>query len=139
MEFSAQMIAGLVGGTVVGDPEAAVSDFAKIEEGRPGCISFLANDKYEHYIYTTESSIVLVNDSFEPKQDRIYLIAKALRVSEAWLMGFDVPMERDKNIPTEESDLNDGEKILLDLFRQIPAEKQEMVLQMIRVALGKQS
>lgn len=80
MEFSAQMIAGLVGGTVVGDPEAAVSDFAKIEEGRPGCISFLANDKYEHYIYTTESSIVLVNDSFEPKQD---IKATLIKVSNA--------------------------------------------------------
>lgn len=68
MEFSAQMIAGLVGGTIVGDPSVSVSNFAKIEEGRSGCISFLANDKYEHYIYTTESSIVLVNDSFEPKQ-----------------------------------------------------------------------
>lgn len=80
MEFSAQMIAGLVGGTIVGDPEAAVSDFAKIEEGRPGCISFLANDKYEHYIYTTESSIVLVNDSFEPKQD---IKATLIKVSNA--------------------------------------------------------
>ena len=69
MEFSAQMIAGLIGGTVVGDPEAKVCDFAKIEEGKPGCISFLANDKYEHYIYTTQSSVVLVNDSFEPKQE----------------------------------------------------------------------
>lgn len=69
MEFSAQMIAGLVDGTVVGNPEAAVSDFAKIEEGRPGCISFLANDKYEHYIYTTESSIVLVNNDFQPRED----------------------------------------------------------------------
>ena len=48
MEFSAQMIAGLVDGTIVGNPEATVSDFAKIEEGRPGCISFLANDKYEN-------------------------------------------------------------------------------------------
>ena len=57
------MIAGLVGGTIAGDPQVSVSDFAKIEEGRPGCISFLANDKYEHYIYTTEISIVLVNSS----------------------------------------------------------------------------
>ena len=47
MEFTAQMIAGLIGGTVVGDPEAKVNNFAKIEEGKPGCISFLANDKYE--------------------------------------------------------------------------------------------
>lgn len=63
------MIAGLIGGTVVGDPEAKVNNFAKIEEGNPGCISFLYNDKYEHYIYTTESSVVLVNQNFEPKQD----------------------------------------------------------------------
>ncbi len=69
MEFTAQMIAGLIGGTIVGDPEAKVNNFAKIEEGKPGCISFLYNDKYEHYIYTTESSVVLVNQNFEPKQD----------------------------------------------------------------------
>ena len=63
------MIAGLIGGTIVGDPEAKVNNFAKIEEGKPGCISFLANDKYEQYIYQTESSIVLVNKNFEPKQE----------------------------------------------------------------------
>ena len=69
MEFSAEMIAGLVQGTVVGDPKAMVNDFAKIEEGRPGCISFLANDKYEHYIYETESSVVLVSKNFETKKE----------------------------------------------------------------------
>lgn len=69
MEFTAQMVAGLIGGTIVGDPEAKINNFAKIEEGKPGCISFLASDKYEHYIYTTESSVVLVNNNFEPKQD----------------------------------------------------------------------
>ena len=63
------MIAGLIGGTIVGDPESKVNNFAKIEEGKPGCISFLANDKYEQYIYQTESSVVLVNENFEPKQE----------------------------------------------------------------------
>ena len=63
------MIASLIGGTVIGDPEAKVNNFAKIEEGEAGCISFLANDKYEHYIYETKSSVVLVNNNFEPKQD----------------------------------------------------------------------
>ena len=80
-----------------------------------------------------------VTGRYEPKSDIISKLAKALNCSEMWLWGYDVPMERDKKIPIEESDLNDGEKILLDLFRQIPAEKQELVLQMIRVALGKQS
>ena len=74
------MIAGLIGGTVVGDPEAKVNNFAKIEEGNPGCISFLYNDKYEHYIYTTESSVVLVNQNFEPKQD---IKATLIKVSDA--------------------------------------------------------
>ena len=69
MEFSAEMIAGLIDGTIVGDPKATVNNFAKIEEGKPGCISFLANDKYEHYIYETESSIVLVNNNFEPRKE----------------------------------------------------------------------
>ncbi len=65
MEFSAQQIAKMVNGTIEGNPQAKVNDFAKIEEGRPGCISFLANDKYEHYLYETQSSIVLVNKSFQ--------------------------------------------------------------------------
>lgn len=77
-----------------------------------------------------------VSGAFEPKQDRVYLIAKALNVSEAWLMGFDVPMERRSNPPTEESELSDGERSLLELFRLVPEDKQELVLQMIRVALG---
>lgn len=64
MEFSAQQIAELLGGTVEGNPSAAVSTFAKIEEGQPGAISFLANPKYAHYLYDTESSIVLVSRDF---------------------------------------------------------------------------
>lgn len=81
-----------------------------------------------------------ISGAFEPKQDRIYLMSQALNVSEAWLMGLDVPMERqDKKISSpSEADLSEGEKILLDLFRRVPEDKQELVLQMIRVALGSQ-
>ncbi len=63
-----------------GDPETKVNDFAKIEDGRPGCISFLANDKYEHYIYDTESSIVLVNNNFKPKKE---IKATLIKVADA--------------------------------------------------------
>lgn len=63
------MIAGLIGGTVVGDPNAKVSDFARIEEGRPGCISFLYNDKYLQHLYDTESSIVLISENIEVTQE----------------------------------------------------------------------
>lgn len=75
-----------------------------------------------------------ISGAFEPKQDRVYLIAKALNVSEAWLMGFDVPMERERSSP-EEPKLSEGEKMLLDLFRQVPEAQQQLVLQMISVAL----
>ena len=61
MEFKASMIADFLQGTIEGDPNVAVSTFAKIEEGHPGALSFLANPKYEKYLYETESSIVIVN------------------------------------------------------------------------------
>jgi hypothetical protein len=73
---------------------------------------------------------------YEAKQTALYLLAKELGVSEAWLMGYDVPMDRNALHPTEES-LTEGERALLDLFRLVPTEKQEMVVEMIRVALGK--
>jgi len=66
MEFNAATIAGFLKGEVVGDPEIIVNTIAKIEEGLPGALSFLANPKYEHYLYTTKSSVVLVNNSLVP-------------------------------------------------------------------------
>lgn len=66
MEFSAQEIADVLSGVVEGNPNVRVSNFSKIEEGRPGTLSFLANPKYEHYIYDTDASIVLVNQDFIP-------------------------------------------------------------------------
>jgi UDP-3-O-[3-hydroxymyristoyl] glucosamine N-acyltransferase len=66
MEFDAATIAGFLKGEVDGDPNVRVNTIAKIEEGHPGALSFLANPKYEHYIYATKSSIVLVNRSFSP-------------------------------------------------------------------------
>lgn len=65
MQFSANQIATLVNGTVEGDGNVIVNTIAKIEEGRPGAISFLANPKYTKFIYTTESSVVLVKNDFE--------------------------------------------------------------------------
>lgn len=65
MEFSAKQIAQFVHGVIEGDENATVNTFAKIEDGKPGAISFLSNPKYTHYIYDTESSIVLVDKSVE--------------------------------------------------------------------------
>ncbi len=69
MEFSAKQIAAYLKGEVVGDENATVHTFAKIEEGVPGAISFLSNPKYTSYIYDTASSIVLVNKTFEPDHE----------------------------------------------------------------------
>lgn len=65
MEFSAKQIAQFVQGVIEGDENATVNTFAKIEDGKPGAISFLSNPKYTHYIYDTGSSIVLVDKSVE--------------------------------------------------------------------------
>jgi UDP-3-O-[3-hydroxymyristoyl] glucosamine N-acyltransferase len=66
MEFTAATIAGFLNGEIDGNPDIKVSTIAKIEEGFEGALSFLANPKYEHYIYETKSSVVLVNKSFVP-------------------------------------------------------------------------
>lgn len=69
MEFTASMVAQLLKGTVDGDPETKLNTIAKIEEGREGALSFLANPKYEPYIYTTGSSAVLVRNDFRPSKE----------------------------------------------------------------------
>ena len=64
MEFTAQQIAGLIGGTIEGNPNATINTVAKIEEGKQGAICFLSNSLYNHYLYNTDASIVLINNSF---------------------------------------------------------------------------
>ncbi len=81
MEVSAKVIAEHVGGEVVGNPDITVSSVARIESGKPGTLCFLANPKYEHYIYTCKASIVLINKSFEPKEE---ISATQIRVDNAY-------------------------------------------------------
>ena len=81
MNFTASVIAEFLKGSVEGNPEAAVNDVSKIEEGRAGTISFLANPKYEKYIYDTESSIVIVNADFSPQKS---IPATLIRVQNAY-------------------------------------------------------
>ena len=68
MQFTASQIADFLNGVVEGDPEATVSDVSKIEDGKPGTLAFLANPKYEKFIYDTLASVVLVNKDFKPQQ-----------------------------------------------------------------------
>ena len=82
MEFKAKEIAEILNGTVDGNPEVSVSTFARIETGKPGAISFFANPKYEQYVYTSKSDIIIVNRSFEPKES---VSATMVRVDDAYV------------------------------------------------------
>lgn len=81
MEFNAQQIAQLIEGTVDGDPKAVVRNVSKIEEGKPETLTFFANQKYEQYIYTTQASVVIVNNDFVPQQP---VAATLIRVPDAY-------------------------------------------------------
>ncbi len=81
MEFTAKQIADMIGGRIEGNENATVNTFAKIEDGRPGAISFLSNPKYTHYIYDTLSSVVLINEDVELEQP---VKATLIRVDNAY-------------------------------------------------------
>ncbi|MBN1338718.1 MAG: UDP-3-O-(3-hydroxymyristoyl)glucosamine N-acyltransferase [Bacteroidales bacterium] len=81
MEFSATQIAALLGGTIDGDPDTRVSSLSKIEEGKSGTLSFLANPKYTPFIYTTGASIVIVCDTFIPEKK---ISATLIKVPDAY-------------------------------------------------------
>lgn len=82
MEFSVNQIAHLLNGDIDGDSDVKISNFAKIEEGSIGSISFLANLKYEHFIYNTAASAVIVSKDFVPKQK---VSSTLIRVDEPYL------------------------------------------------------
>ena len=69
MEFTADMIAGLLSGEIVGDKNASIYTVASIEGGKPGGLAYLSNPRFEQYLYTTACSVVLVERDFVPKQE----------------------------------------------------------------------
>ena len=69
MDFTAEQIAMWLNGEIIGDPNAVVNTLSKIEEGEKGSLSFLSNPAYNHYIYDTEASVVIVNNSFIPEKE----------------------------------------------------------------------
>jgi UDP-3-O-[3-hydroxymyristoyl] glucosamine N-acyltransferase len=83
MELSAKQIAGIVNGKVEGNERVTVDDFSKIEDGKPGTLTFLANPKYIYHIYETKASIALVNDNFE-QEKAIPETLTLIRVTDAY-------------------------------------------------------
>ena len=85
MQFTAEMIAALLSGEIVGDKSATVSTVSSIDGGKAGSLAYLTNPKYEQYIYTTEASIVLVDKTFEPKEEVKTTLIKVENVGECVL------------------------------------------------------
>ena len=81
MQFTAIQIATLIKAKVEGNPDAAISSFGKIEEATDGQLAFLANPKYEEYLYTTAASVVIINETQELRQP---VNATLLRVPDAY-------------------------------------------------------
>jgi UDP-3-O-[3-hydroxymyristoyl] glucosamine N-acyltransferase len=81
MDFSATQIAALTNGKIEGDPNASVDSFGKIEEAKQGQLAFLANPKYEDYLYSTQASVIIINDSLQLKQP---VTATLIRVPDAY-------------------------------------------------------
>ncbi|WP_438963966.1 UDP-3-O-(3-hydroxymyristoyl)glucosamine N-acyltransferase [Winogradskyella sp.] len=81
MKFTAEQIAGILEGEVVGNPTVEVSELAKIEEGKEGTLTFLANPKYKPFIYSTKASITIVNADFETEED---LSTTLIKVDDAY-------------------------------------------------------
>jgi UDP-3-O-[3-hydroxymyristoyl] glucosamine N-acyltransferase len=81
MQFTAQQIALLVSGTIEGNPDTTVTSFGKIEEAAVGQLTFLANPKYEEYLYTTKASLIIVNESLQLQKN---ITATLVRVKDAY-------------------------------------------------------
>lgn len=69
MEFTARQIAAFLGGEVVGDLDVKINNVSKIEEGKPGTLTFLSNEKYNHFLYETKASVVLINKTLSPDRE----------------------------------------------------------------------
>ncbi len=126
MQFSAQQIAMLAGGKVEGDANASVSGFGKIEEAQEGQLAFLANPKYEEYLYATKASVVIVNDALELKQA---VQATLIRVPDAYsafatLLGLYEDMQRKQLTGRQEPSYVDatasiGENVFIAAFAYV--------------------
>lgn len=126
MKFTAEQIAGVLEGDVVGNPQAEVHELSKIEEGKVGSLTFLSNPKYNNYIYTTEATITIVNRNFIPESD---LKTTLIKVDDAYLafsklLEFYDQAKKASKIGIDphtvlSDDVNYGEKLYLGSFSYV--------------------
>lgn len=118
MVFTAQQIADFLKGEIIGNPNAEVENFAKIEEGQPRTLTFLANPKYTHYIYETKADIVLVNNDFVPTKE---ILATLIKVPDAYaalasLLELVNSLTPSKKGIAEMSDISSSAKLGKDIY-----------------------
>lgn len=125
MEFTAKQIASYIGGKVEGDENAKINSFAKIEEGKRGAISFLSNPKYIHYIYDTESSVVLIDKGLKlerPVKSTLIRVDSAYESIAKLLQLYESSKPKKKGINTLafiSSDAKIGENVYIGPFAYI--------------------
>lgn len=113
MEFSAQQIAEMLQGSIEGNPEVTVNNLSKIDEGKPGTLSFLANPQYTKYIYETEASIVIVGKDFKAEAE---VKSTLIRVDDAY-GAFAKLLEAYDSMQNQEEGIH--EKAIVDQSAQI--------------------
>jgi UDP-3-O-[3-hydroxymyristoyl] glucosamine N-acyltransferase len=118
MKFTAEQIAGILEGSIVGDPNIEVSKLAKIEEGTEGSLTFLANPKYKSYIYTTKASITIVNKDFVPEEG---LSTTLIKVEDAYgaftkLLEYYNQIKLNKSGIEQPSFVSDSAKLGADIY-----------------------
>ncbi|WP_456312195.1 UDP-3-O-(3-hydroxymyristoyl)glucosamine N-acyltransferase [Pseudomonas shirazensis] len=118
MKFTAEQIAGILEGEVVGNPNAEVSRLSKIEEGEEGSLTFLANPKYINYIYSTKATVTIVNDSFVPEGE---ITTTLIKVEDAYasfskLLQFYNQVKLNKNGIEAHSFISEGTKYGENLY-----------------------
>lgn len=118
MKFTAEQIAGILEGEVVGNPNAEVFRLSKIEEGEEGSLTFLANPKYINHIYTTKASVTIVNDSFVPESDIATTLIKVedAYVSFSKLLEFYNQVKLNKNGIEPQTFISEGAKYGENLY-----------------------
>jgi UDP-3-O-[3-hydroxymyristoyl] glucosamine N-acyltransferase len=126
MTFPAAQIAQLIGGRIEGDANVSVNNFGKIEEAGPQQLAFLANPKYEDYLYTTKASVVIINESQELKQP---VSATLIRVKDAYtafatLLDFYQQMQAQQMVGIQQPSFIDpsatmGEQVFVGAFAYI--------------------
>ena len=130
MEFKALNIAEFLQGTIEGDENISVNNVSKIEDGKPGTLAFLANPKYEKYIYETDASIVLVNEDFNPDHAVKCTLIRVPNAYEAFASLLDLYQQaKVAKSGVEQPSFVDpsvslGDKVYIGAFAYIGAESQ---------------